>query len=118
MSVFEDITLGYGDEEYIVKSNQVMKLIAMVEEVITLRELSQDGGPRLTRLAEAYKVALNYAGANVTTEQVYASLFGNGGAQHVASVMQALIMMMLPPATYNQPEQKESKPKKKKRAAG
>ena len=118
MSVFEDITLGFAGEEYTVKSNQVMKLIAMVEEVITLRELSQDGGPRLTRLAEAYKVALNYAGADVTVEQVYESLFGNGGANNVAQVIQSLIMMMLPPSTYNPPETKKTTAKKKKRAAG
>lgn len=117
MSVFEDITLGFAGDEYTVKSNQVMKLIAMIEEVISLRELSQEGGPRLTRLAEAYKVALNYAGAEVTTEQVYESLFGNGGANNVANVIQSLIMMMLPPSTYNPPEEKKPA-KKKKRAAG
>jgi len=101
MAIFEDVTLGYGGDEFTVKHDEVMKLIAKIEDVISLTELTRDGGPRLTRLSEAYAVALNYAGCKVTIEDVYASLFGGDGSASAQAAVTGLLMLMLPPATYN-----------------
>lgn len=103
MAIFDDITLSFKGEDYTVKHNRVMMLIAKVEDVITLSDLVNNN-IKLSKLAEAYKVALEYAGAKVEVEDVYASLFGDGGAQNVQNSIQSLIMMMLPPDTYNPPE--------------
>ena len=103
MAIFDDITLTFNGNDYTVKSDRVMMLIAKVEDVISLRQLTS-GDIKMSKLAEAYKVALEYAGAKVQTEDVYASLFGEGGAEAVQGSIQSLIMLMLPPSTYNPPE--------------
>jgi len=107
MSVFKEITLGFKGEEFKVQPGQVMRLIAMVEDVISLQDLMN--GPKLSKLAEAYTVALNYAGASAQTEEVYESLFGEGGAGNVQASITTLITMMLPPSSYSAGED----PKKK-----
>lgn len=107
MSVFKEITLGFKGEEFTVQPSKVMRLIAMVEDVISLQELMN--GPKLSKLAEAYTVALNYAGASAQTEEVYESLFGEGGANNVRSSITSLITMMMPPSSYSAAEE----PKKK-----
>ena len=107
MSIFQDITFGHKGKDYKVKSTQVMRLIAMIEDVITLQELTTQ--PRLSRLAEAYTVALNYAGADLPIDEVYASLFGEGGQERISGAITNLVMMMLPPESYN-PENNGGKP--------
>jgi hypothetical protein len=107
MSIFQDITFSHKDKDYKIKSNQVMRLIAMIEDVITLQELTTQ--PRLSRLAEAYTVALNYAGADLSIDEVYASLFGDGGSARITEAVTNLVMMMLPPDSYN-PENNGGKP--------
>jgi len=101
MAIFEDVTLGYGGEEYTVKHTEVMRLIGKIEDVISLAELTRDGGPRLSRLSEAYAVALNYAGCKVTIDEVYASLFGGNGMAMAQGATTGLLMVMMPPSTYN-----------------
>lgn len=115
MAIFEDVTLGYGGKEYTVKHDEVMKLIGKIEDVISLAELTRDGGPRLSRLSEAYAVALNYAGCSVTIDEVYASLFGDTGSSSAQGAVTGLLMLMLPPATYN-PSNNGAKTTGKKRA--
>jgi hypothetical protein len=107
MNIFEDIVLTFGGEEFTIKSNRVMKLISMVEDVISLQELTTR--PKLAKLAEAYAVSLNYAGAKVSIDEVYASLFGTEGADNVQNSITSLIMMMLPPSTYQPNNEKSGK---------
>lgn len=116
MAIFEDITLGFDGEEYVVKHTQMMKLIAIIEDIITLQELINKDSVKLSKLANAYAAALNFAGAKATVEDVYASLFGEGGASHVSEVITTLIMMMLPPSSYRPPEAEATTAKKKKAA--
>ena len=84
MSIFQDVTLGFTGEEYTIPHNKVMKLIAIVEDVVSLQDLTNGKGPKMNKLAEAYAVALNYAGAKVEVEEVYASLFVNSGGELVS----------------------------------
>jgi len=109
MSIFKDVTLAWKGQEYTVKSNEVMKLIAKVEDVITMGELTQATGHKLTRISEAYAVALCHAGCSVSIEEVYQSLFGQGGADAASNAIAGLLMLMVPPDTYN-PEAGGGKP--------
>lgn len=109
MGIFQDIILAWQGQEFTVKSNEVMKLIAKVEDVVSLGELTQASGPKLSRLSEAYAVALSHAGCPVSIEEVYASLFGQGGRDVASKAVSGLVMMMLPPDTYN-PEASGGKP--------
>lgn len=105
--IFEDIVLSWGDEEYTIGGDdKIMRLIAMIEEEVTLQELSA-GNPQLTKVSRAYQKALKFAGAEVSVAEVYASLFGNSAANITATIT-GLIAMMVPPAAM-----REHLPKKK-----
>lgn len=103
MSIFKDVVFGFKGEEFKVKSNKIMRLIGMVEDVVTLQDLTS-GKVKLSKLAEAYTECLKYAGAEVEVEEVYESLFGGQGANSVQESITALIMLMLPPSSYHPPE--------------
>ena len=101
MSVFESVTLGWNGEEYTIPANKVLGLIAKVEQIVTLKELSESQqNPRVVKIAEAYSVALNYAGASVHWEQVYDHLIGEflGGEPSVVfGALESLMALMIPP---------------------
>ncbi len=107
MAIFEDISLTFGGDEFTIKGNQVMKLIAQIEDVISLQELTSQ--PKLSKLAEAYALAINYAGGKVMIDDVYSSLFGDGGSENIQSSITNLIMMMIPPSNYQPDEEKSGK---------
>jgi hypothetical protein len=115
MSIFQDVTFGFKGDEYKVKANKIMRLIAMVEDIVTLQDLSS-GKIKMSRLAEAYAACLNYAGADVELEEVYESLFGDGGANSMQASITSLVMLILPPSTYNPPEEEAAKKKPVSRA--
>lgn len=118
MSIFEDVVFGFKGEEYKVKANKIMRLIAMVEDIVTMQDLTS-GKVKFSKLAEAYAACLNYAGADTNMEEVYESLFGTGGAEVVQNSITSLIMLMLPPSSYHPPEadtKKKPAGKAKKRA--
>lgn len=108
MAIFQDVNLVFKGDEYTIPSNKIMKLIAIVEDIVTLQDLTT-GKVKLSKLSEAYAAAINYAGGKVEVEDVYASLFGDGGAESVSGSITSLIMLMLPPDSYNPPEEKAGK---------
>jgi hypothetical protein len=98
VSIFKNIIFVWQDKEYTVKANEVMQLIAKIEDIISLQELTNS--PKLSRISEAYTVALSHAGCEATIEEVYCSLFQSEGA-NVQTSITSLVMLMLPPDTYN-----------------
>lgn len=98
MSIFQDITLTWKGKEYVIKGNNVLRLIAQIEDVITLQELlkfAQKGAAPVAKISSAFTLALRYAGVKVSDEEVYASCFG---AQHAAkNATLTLLTMMTPP---------------------
>ena len=110
MSVFRDVTLGFEGKEYTIPSNKIMMLIAKVEDVVSLGDLTTGMGPKLSRLAEAYCVCLKYAGADVKIEEVYETLFGDGGRKNVEGAITNLMTLMLPPSSYQPDTEKTGKP--------
>lgn len=109
MAIFEDVTFGFKGNEYKVESSRVMMLIAKVEDIITLQDLTNGKAPKLSILAEAYSIALTYAGASVTIDEVYESLFGGEGVANVQNTVTSLIMLMLPPSSYHPQEGERGK---------
>jgi len=114
MAIFQDVTLQWGGVEYTVPANNVMRLIAKVESEISLQELTRDQGPPLSKLALGYQAALNHAGARVSSEAIYESMFDQEKSQGeiINSAVSGLLTIMLPPSTY-QPKISKKKPKAK-----
>lgn len=99
MSIFQELTLTWKGNDYTVKPENMLRLIAQVEDVITLNELynfSQKGAAPLSKLAIAYGLMLRYAGAKVTDEELYRAI-SSGKEQAAATATQSILMMMLPP---------------------
>jgi len=66
--MLKDIKLSYKDEVYTVKSNKVMGLILAVESVTKREDVAaQTWG----KISLGFAEALNYAGADVTHEEVH-----------------------------------------------
>ena len=110
MSIFNDVELTYNGDAYTVKADKVMKLIAVIEDHISLAEISRDQGPPFSKLAMAYGAALRYAGCKVGDDAIYKALFSEEGGKMAGEAVTGLLMMMLPPSTY-QPDQKPKKAK-------
>lgn len=100
MSIFDDVTLTWGGNEYTIPANRVMGLIEVIESAIPIDELVSDKPPR-AKLAKAYSSAIRYAGGKVTPEEVYASFFKDGLVA-VATAATGLVMMMVPPEHLRQ----------------
>jgi hypothetical protein len=97
MSIFQPVTLKWNDEEYIVPANQVMGLIAQIEDAVTLNELMSKKGPPLAKVAMGYGAALRYAGAKVKDDEVYQAMFGKQASSAIQSAVAGLLSMMIPP---------------------
>lgn len=81
MSGFEDVTLAWRGQSYVVPANRQMRLIAKIEAALSgetgrqaLSILFQREGPPYSALAEAFGAALRHAGASVTDEEIYLSI--------------------------------------------
>ena len=96
----QDVTFNWKGTEYRVEAREVLPLIARVEDVITLGELvdaSNTGKVPIAKLSKAFGVALRYAGAKVTDEEMYAGMFSGEKLSAVRMSIMALISMMVPP---------------------
>jgi hypothetical protein len=102
MAIFEKITLGWRDRDYVIPADKVMMAIAVVDEIITYGELcmiAQIGRPPLAKLAQAYGAVLRFAGAKVSDEEVYEGMFTDGQLlERVAAAVNTLVVMMTPPS--------------------
>ena len=108
MSIFQDITLNYQGHDYTVKADRVMELIAVIEDKITLQDLTTK--PSLSRVAMGYAEALRFAGARgVDSGQIYKDLFSGGNESIAAQRVTELLMIMMPPDTF-QPAPTKKKP--------
>jgi hypothetical protein len=103
MAIFSDIELEWEGKVWKVRSTRVMKMIAAIEDHITLPELQQfaaRGTVPPAKLCMAYATALRYAGAqHVTDDLVYDTIFsGEDGQATVMMAIMGLMQMMLPPS--------------------
>lgn len=116
MSIFSPIKLSWDGKEYVIPPSRVMRTIASIEDVLTLGELQafyERKTAPMAKLARAYALVLEMAGARVTDEQVYEGMFGEGSQEVVSGAIAGLLAMMLPPkALAPLPQQAASLPKK------
>ena len=107
MSLFEDITLEWDGKKKTVPANDVMRMLAKVEDHLTLGELHQfrqRGTAPLIRCCMAYAAALQHAGFDVTSDAVYNRIITASGpeqGQQALAIVESLQTMMIPPANLN-----------------
>jgi len=108
-SVFEEVALSWGGNEYIVPSDKVMGLVEVVEDIITVDELVGSGIKR-AKVARAFAAAIRYAGSAsgknviINEQDVYSSLFGGDAMRATTGAVSALLTMMIPPEHLRQSE--------------
>lgn len=119
MSIFEDIILEWEGEEFTIPANRVMRLVQVVEDVVTLPEL-QDCINRMKagRVASAYGAMLRFAGVRVTDEEVYSKIFqSHEDMTKILSDAGALLYQIICPPQAFSAKKKASKKKAKKKAS-
>jgi len=111
MSIFQDVVLVYDGSEYRVKARDVMTLIAKIEDVITIGELTS-GNVKFAKLAMGYGEALRFAGATVEDAAVYKSIYTAKGVVSAQDAVGGLLALMIP--SDIKPAKKKAAKKKKK----
>jgi hypothetical protein len=115
MATFDDLKLEWGGNTYVVPARQMLEAIARIEDVITLHELHTYLQTRNTapigRVARAYASVLRCAGAQVTDDEAYRYMFGNGTealerTQNLVTLLQAIL---LPPEVRIRLEEQASR---------
>lgn len=104
-NVFEDFSIEWAGDHYVIPANRLLKTIAAVEQVVTYGELiafaSRRTAPFAT-LAGAYGVVLRSAGAFVSDDDVYAGMFGaDVSSDHILDAINGLFALMTPPGLKN-----------------
>ena len=98
MSCFEDVTISYGAQEYVVKSDRVMGLIETIESRITLDVLLNGDGIQRAKLAGALGAAIRYAGGEINDCDIYSNFFAKKDSVKTAQgAILSLLAMMIPP---------------------
>lgn len=114
MSIFKEVTLTWAGEDFTVNPDDVLMLIATVEDIVSV-DMLYNGGAKLPRakLAMAYAAALTFAGAKgVDAETIYKAMFTKADAMTVTeNAVMGLLKMMLPPDEHKTDDAGEA-PKK------
>lgn len=101
MGVFKDIELEWQGKSYVIPANRVMGAIAVIEDVVTLKEIYEAGAKgrmKLSKISAAYGAVLRYAGADLKDEDVYSGMFsGESSAAAASDAVMGLLSMMIPP---------------------
>jgi len=120
--LFEDVKIVWDrdgkKETYTIPSDKVMRAIALIEEHITLRDLSE-GLARtqslsLVKLSRAYGSILRFCGSNITDEEVYVSMFARKAVPSESTLVIAihgLLGMMVPPSEVKKAMEEAQKQK-------
>lgn len=105
MALFEDLTLNWKGVEKQVKANNILPLIAKVEDVLTLNELyaySQKGAAPLAKISQCFGIMLRYSGHAVTDDNVYESIVLDGDTSASEATL-FILKMMTPPEKFAEP---------------
>lgn len=107
---FQDVTLGWKGQDYILPAERQMPVIAKIEAALCpdgrgqpVQKLLSGKGLTYHQLASAYGLALRAAGARVTDEEVYLSIMGDlaegdaGAAQKMQLACLGLLEIVAPP---------------------
>lgn len=119
MSMFEPITLKWGDRDYTIPADGVMNAIARIEEHLTMEELHAamaGKGIKRVQLSRAFGSVLRYAGASVTDEDVFQGMFANDKGKMAITATITLLAMMVPPSVLASLQKDESQKKGNRQA--
>lgn len=103
MKGFEPVTLHWRGEAYTVPADRQLRMIAEIEDSISNSKgipailLLLERRVDMARLAMAYGVALRYAGANVTDEEIHLSITADiaDGSAAAAIKMEMAVLGLL-----------------------
>lgn len=101
--IFKPITMAWHGTEYTIPADEVLRCIAEVESVLTLGDIANMQARSrlaLAKIAIAYGIALRFAGAQVSDEEVYAGMFKDAGAELQRRALGAIFTLqalMVPP---------------------
>lgn len=114
MAVFEEVKLTWKGREYSIPPDQVLRLIAKVEDIIPFAELASISPRKVpfARIAAAYGAMLRHAGAAVTDEEVYEGMWAGGGKDLKRLAVTAVLTLqalMVPPAALREQATKAKK---------
>lgn len=117
-TIFDPITLTWEGEERTIPSGKVMRLLAKVEDIITLVELGrclERQDLPMAKISMAYGVVLREAGFRVKDEEVYNGMFKTDELRvRAIDALTTLQVMMVPPERLrakDAPEKPEAAPK-------
>ncbi|RMG71933.1 MAG: hypothetical protein D6711_14240 [Chloroflexi bacterium] len=106
--MFDDIKITHNDKGYTIQSDNVLKLVAQVERIISVVELAKlvsEGTPPLASIAMAYGIILRYAGATITDEEIYREFFSDSDAAATAQNCILTLLQLMVPDLENPPDQ-------------
>lgn len=102
MTIFNEIKLSWEGREYVIPPDNMMRIIAKVEDVVTLSDLSRCAINKtlpLAKLSQAYALILQHAGVvGVDEEKVYAGMFSSNMQENAQRAVTTLLMLMIPPS--------------------
>lgn len=127
MQGFEDVTISWDGEDYVIPANRQLMLIAKMEDALAggtgqqaISVLLRPEGPPYARVAMAFGAALRFGGAVVTDDEIYLKMMddlAHDKAEAVIAVqgaIMALLSIVSPPMgkALSGMAEKKSKPKK------
>lgn len=124
MAIFEEVKLKWRDREYTIPPGQVLRCIAAVEATgLVLGQLVVDANSArvpLATLSQALGAALRFAGAQVSDDEIYDSLFSDPAGLRMQAMIAVVTLqaLMIPPARMREAQQKAEEANAGKEAAG
>lgn len=118
MSIFEPIKLQWQGKDYEIPADRVMRVLQALEAegfgLAVLGQMRQQ--MQMARIATAYALILRLAGASATDADVYAAMFADPDdmANVVATALNTLEAMFVPPDFGEKKSQSEPQAKKRK----
>lgn len=98
--MFEPVTIQWSGKTYRIEPPQIMRAIAVIEDVVTLEELHkfyQRNSAPLGKLSMAFGALLRFMGAQVTDEEIYSAMFKSDQANsEVSNAIIVLLNLMIP----------------------
>lgn len=103
MAIFEPVTLEWKGKSYTIAPDQVLKAIAIAEDLMplgTLHRAMASGSLPIAKICMVFGGLLRYAGAEVKDEEVYDAMFEGQGAElqrRALDAVRVLHVLMIPP---------------------
>jgi hypothetical protein len=97
--MFKPISFEFDGVSYVIPAHRVLMAIAVVEVHITIHELalySERKTAPSAKIAMAFAALVNFAGGNVTADQVWHSMFQGERRTRVQDALALLLVMLMP----------------------